>query len=248
MLATHPSTAQFISRKLAIRFLSDNPPQPLVDRMAKTFLSSGGDIPSVLKILFNSPEFWDANVYRAKVKTPVEFVVSAARASNANIDNLLPLANALREMGMPLYGCVTPNGYSWQSDTWVSTNALVNRMNFALSLAANRFPGISITWDTAQESASGSMLAANPDDLNPQAEESRLESFLLASGVSDSTRAAVLQQFQQQSAQVQNTASSNQFVAGPSLHRFRMQQASPLERQDQLLAGLLLGSPEFQRR
>ena len=248
MLATHPSTAQFISRKLAIRFLSDNPPQPLVDRMAKTFLSSGGDIPSVLKILFNAPEFWDANVYRAKVKTPVEFVVSAARASNANIDNLLPLANALREMGMPLYGCVTPNGYSWQSDTWVSTNALVNRMNFALSLAANRFPGISITWDTAQESASGSMLAANPDDLNPQAEESRLESFLLASGVSDSTRAAVLQQFQQQSAQFQNTASSNQFVVGPSLHRFRMQQVSPLERQDQLLAGLLLGSPEFQRR
>ena len=121
MLATHPSTARFIAHKLAVRFVSDDPPQALVDRLAKTFLSTDGDISAVLKTLFNSPEFWDVNAYRSKVKTPVEFVVSAARASNASIDNLLPLANAIREMGMPLYGCVTPNGYSWQSDTWVST-------------------------------------------------------------------------------------------------------------------------------
>jgi uncharacterized protein (DUF1800 family) len=248
MLATHPSTAQFISRKLAIRFVSDNPPQALVDRLSKTWLSTGGDISSVLKTLFNSPELWDANEYRSKVKTPVEYVVSAARASNATIDNLLPLANSLREMGMPLYGCVTPNGYSWQSDTWVSTNALVNRMNFALSLAANRFPGISVTWDIAPEfGAADSVLATDPSGPGPQAEESRLESLLLTGGISDSTRAAVLQQFQQQSAQFHNTASANQFAA-PSRLRFHMQQVSPLERQDQLLAGLLLGSPEFQRR
>jgi uncharacterized protein (DUF1800 family) len=247
MLATHPSTARFISRKLAIRFVSDDPPQALVDRMAKTFLSTDGDISAILKTLFNSPEFWDANVYRAKVKTPVEFVVSAARASNANIDNLLPLANAIREMGMPLYGCVTPNGYSWQSDTWVSTNALVNRMNFALSLAANRFPGISVTWDTTPDSSADSILTASPDGPSPQAEESRLESILLAGGISDTTRAAVLQQFQQQSAQLQDTPSAYP-VAAPSRPRFRNQQVSPLERRDQLLAGLLLGSPEFQRR
>ena len=87
MLATRPATAQFISRKLAIRFVSDDPPQALVDRMAKSYLASGGDIPTVLKTLFHSPEFWAASDYRAKVKTPLEFVVCAVRASNANIDN-----------------------------------------------------------------------------------------------------------------------------------------------------------------
>lgn len=248
MLATHPSTAKFISRKLAVRFVSDDPPQALVDRLSKTFLSTGGDISAVLKTLFNSPEFWDGAAYRAKIKTPVEFVVSAARASNANVLNPFPLANAIREMGMPIYGCVTPNGYSWESDAWVSTNALVNRMNFALSLAANRFPAISVTWDTTPDSGpAGTILAANPEGPSPEAEETRLEAVLLARGVSDTTRAAVIQQFQQQSAQLQNTATTYS-VAAPARPRLRMQPVSQLERQDQLLAGLLLGSPEFQRR
>ena len=94
MLAMRPATAQFISRKLAIRFVSDDPPQALVDRMAKAYLASGGDIPTVLKTLFHSPEFWAASDYRAKVKTPLEFVVSAVRASNANVENFQPLVNA----------------------------------------------------------------------------------------------------------------------------------------------------------
>jgi uncharacterized protein (DUF1800 family) len=245
MLATKPVTAQFISRKLAVRFVSDDPPQALVDHMAKTFLSSDGDISAVLRTMFHSPEFWDTNVYRAKVKTPIEFVVSAARASNADIENLQPLANAAREMGMPLYGCVTPNGYSWKADTWVSTNALVNRMNFALSLAANRLPGISIEWDpTASGNNDTAALEASPDAPDPQAEEARLESVLLAGGVSDSTRAAVLQQFEQQ---FQN-GPAPMGIAGADRQKFRARAASAAERQDQLLAGLLLGSPEFQRR
>jgi uncharacterized protein (DUF1800 family) len=247
MLATHPSTAQFISRKLAVRFVSDNPPQALVDRLSKTFLSTDGNISAVLSTLFHSPEFWDTSVYRTKVKTPVEYVVSAARASNANIDNLQPLANAVREMGMPLYGCVTPNGYSWQSDTWVSTNALVSRMNFALSLAANRFPGLSVTWDLPPDSSGDNAIVANPTGPSPQAEESRLEALLLTGGISDSTRAAVLQQFEQQNSQLQ-AAPPAYPVAAAARPRLRAGQVSPLERQDQLLAGLLLGSPEFQRR
>ena len=117
MLATRPATAQFISRKLAVR---------IRERRSATGAggSYGEDFPAAvaatsrpcLSTLFHSQEFWDTNVYRAKVKTPIEFVVSAARASNADIENLQPLANAVREMGMPLYGCVTPNGYSWTSD------------------------------------------------------------------------------------------------------------------------------------
>ena len=247
MLATRPATAQFISRKLAVRFVSDNPPQVLVDRMAKTFLSSDGDIAAVLSTLFHSQEFWDTNVYRAKVKTPIEFVVSAARASNADIENLQPLANAVREMGMPLYGCVTPNGYSWMADPWVSTNALVNRMNFALSMAANHLPGISIAWDpTESVNNDTATLETNPSAPDPQVEESRLEALLITGGVSDSTRAAVLQQFEQQ--KDQNSAAVAVPVGAPERRKYRARAVTETEKQDQLLAGLLLGSPEFQRR
>jgi uncharacterized protein (DUF1800 family) len=243
-LATRPATAQFISRKIAIRFVSDDPPQSLIDRMAKTYLSSGGDISAVLKTLYHSPEFWSTTVYRAKVKTPIEYVVSALRASDTNIDNLRPIANELRTLGMPLYSCVPPTGYNWRASDWVSTGALVDRMNFALSLAANRLPGITASWTPQADDSAGSMLAT--DDVSAESEESRLESLLVAGGISDSTRSAVLQQFQQQSARLQQGASTQQIAAQkrPSVGA----QASALERQDQVLAGLLLGSPEFQRR
>jgi uncharacterized protein (DUF1800 family) len=246
MLATRPATAQFISRKLAVRFVSDDPPQSLVDRMAKTFLNSDGDISAVMSTLFHSPEFWDANVYRAKVKTPIEFVVSAARASNADIENMQPLANAVREMGMPLYGCLTPNGYSWTADPWVSTNALVNRMNFALSMAANRLPGISISWDPTESANNDTaMLETSPSAPDPQVEESRLEALLVSGGVSDSTRAAVIQQFEQQKNQSSAVAVP---IGTPERRKLRARAVTETEKQDELLAGLLLGSPEFQRR
>jgi uncharacterized protein (DUF1800 family) len=247
-LATRPATARFISRELAIRLVSDDPPQALVDHMARTYMTSGGDIPAVLKTLFHSPEFWSASAYRAKVKTPLEFVISAVRAGNANIANLRPVANALREMGMPVYGCVPPTGYSWQSSTWVSTGALVDRMNFALALAANRLPDITVTWDATPNSSSDP--AVSPISLTtpyPQSEEHRLESLLVSGGVSDSTRSAVLQQFQQQSAQDLNAIAAQPLATRPR-QKLRAQEVSAVEKQDQILAGLLLGSPEFQRR
>ena len=238
-LAMRPATAQFLSRKLAERFVSDNPPQPLVDRMARSYLSSGGSIAAVLKTLFHSPEFWSAGAYRAKVKTPLEFVVSAVRSSNANITNLRPLANALRQMGMPLYGCVPPSGYSWQSSEWVSTGALVDRMNFALALAANRLPGMSVDWAPQSQDS-----AQTP---TPESEEARLEPSLVPGGISISTRSALLQQFQQQSAQ-DAVRTANRPVSAQIKPIFRTQPASAAQRQDQFLAGLLLGAPEFQRR
>ena len=243
MLATLPATAQFISRKLAVRFVSDDPPQSLVDRMAKTFRSTDGDIKAVLTTLFHSPEFWDAGVYRAKVKTPIEFVASAARASNAEVDNLQPVANALREMGMPVYGCVTPNGYSWMSDTWVSTNALVTRMNFALAFAANRLPGIANTW-----SSSDHELQAKSSTADRANEEKRLEQMLVEGEVSDTTRAAVLQQFEQQNRQRPGSLQAEPLAAMAERPRLRSKALSNSEREDQILAWLLLGSPEFQRR
>ena len=245
-LATRPATAQFISRELAERFVSDNPPQTLVDRMARAYMSSGGDISVVLTALFHSPECWSASVYRAKVKTPLEYVISAVRASNADIENLRPLANALRQMGMPLYGCVPPSGYSWQSSAWVSTGALVDRMNFALALAANRLPGIKVTW-SPQSDENNLSPVSDTASRTPEAEESLLESQLVPAGVSIATRSAVLQQFQQQSAQKRDPA-PGLAVSAEIRPVFRARATAPLERQDQLLAGLLLGSPEFQRR
>ena len=116
MLATSPATAKFISTKLAVRFVSDTPPPALVDRMAKAFLTSDGDIKTVLRTMFDSPEFWSPEVYRAKVKTPLEFVVSAVRASDAEVTNAQPLVQSLEKLGMPLYGMQTPNGYSWMAE------------------------------------------------------------------------------------------------------------------------------------
>jgi uncharacterized protein (DUF1800 family) len=244
MLAMRPATAQFISRKLAIRFVSDDPPQALVDRMAKAYLASGGDIPTVLKTLFRSPEFWAAGDDSAKVKTPLEYVVSAVRASNANVANFEPLANALKQMGMPLYGCVPPVGYKWDEGDWVSTGALVDRMNFALSLAANRLPGITVGWASEMEMSKLDEDAPAMQVVpTPESEEARLEQVLLPGGVSDATRAAALKEFEEQNGQ-------NFLMATPvvAARRANRAPADAYEREDQLLAGLLLGSPEFQRR
>jgi uncharacterized protein (DUF1800 family) len=243
MLAMRPATAQFISRKLAVRFVADDPPPTLVDRMAKTYLSSDGDISAVLKTLFHSPEFWSTSTYRAKVKTPLEFVVSAARASNASINNLLPIENNLRQMGMPTYGAIPPTGYKWDAADWVSTGALVDRMNFALNLAASRLPGITVAWSplpySSTEPAATNAVATTP---TPETEEARLESLLIPDGVSNTTRTAALQQFAAQSAQNSVTPIST------PMRPNRAPSANELEREDQVLAGLLIGSPEFQRR
>jgi len=269
MLAMRPETAQFISRKLAIRFVSDDPAQALVDRMAKAYMASGGDIPTVLKTLFRSPEFWAAGDDSAKVKTPLEYVVSAVRASNANVANFEPLVNALRQMGMPLYGCVPPVGYKWDEADWVSTGALVDRMNFALSLAANKLPGITVGWAPEMDmSALDSDAPAQQVIPTPETEEARLEQVLLPGGVSDATRAAALKEFEAQSAQGATDApmvmardpqapeSFDKIRAGSGAgsgataarRPNRAPAADAYEREDQLLAGLLLGSPEFQRR
>ncbi len=144
MLAHNPKTAHFISQKLAMRFVSDDPPPALVDRMTQTFLKKDGDIREVLRTMFKSPEFWSPETYRAKVKTPLEFVVSAVRASGADVDNARPLVGTLNNMGMMPYGMMPPTGYSMKAETWVNSSALLARMNFALGLAASKVHGVKV--------------------------------------------------------------------------------------------------------
>ena len=147
ILATHPSTATFIATKLARRFVADTPPPSLVRRAAATFRETGGDIREVVRTIVTSPEFFAAAAYHAKVKTPFEFVVSALRASGAEAANPQPFVQALRDLGMPPYQCQPPTGYADRADEWVSTGALVGRMNFAVALANARMRGVRVATD-----------------------------------------------------------------------------------------------------
>jgi uncharacterized protein (DUF1800 family) len=142
ILAKHPSTARFISTKLARRFVADNPPASLVDRAAHRFTETNGDIREVVTTILTSPEFFAAEAYRAKIKTPFEFVVSAVRATGVDVTSARPLVQAVRQLGMPLYFCQPPTGYPDRADAWVNTGALLNRMNFALSLVGGHMRGI----------------------------------------------------------------------------------------------------------
>src|SRR6266850_1940724 len=141
LLARHPSTAKFISTKLARRFVSDNPPPSLVNRMAETFKSSDGDIRAVMRTMIYSPEFWTRDAYRAKIKTPFEFVASTVRALGTDVDTPMPLVQWVARIGEPLYLCQPPNGYADKAESWVNAGALLNRLNFSLALADNKVRG-----------------------------------------------------------------------------------------------------------
>jgi uncharacterized protein (DUF1800 family) len=144
ILASHPSTAHHISFKLAQRFVSDAPPPALVDRAARSFQTSGGDLREVVRIIITSPEFFDQAVRLVKVKTPFEFVTSAVRAAGAEVRNGQALVRALADMGMPSYQCQPPTGYDETSDAWVSSGALVTRINFAVALTRGEVRGVEL--------------------------------------------------------------------------------------------------------
>jgi uncharacterized protein (DUF1800 family) len=141
LLVHDASTARFISTKLARRFVSDNPPKALADRMAKTFTESDGDIKAVMHTMIYSPEFWSREAYRAKIKTPFELVVSAARALGTDVDMPQSLVGWIARIGEPIYQCQPPTGYADKADAWVNTGALLNRLNFSLALAGNKMRG-----------------------------------------------------------------------------------------------------------
>jgi uncharacterized protein (DUF1800 family) len=221
ILAHHPATAKFICTKLAIRFVSDNPPPALVERMAQTFLKKDGDIREVLTTLFHSQEFWEPESYRAKVKTPLEFVVSAARASGAQVDEAGQLAHQLQTMGMPLYGMQPPTGYSMKADAWVNSSALLGRMNFALALTNGKLKGVKIN--------ASEMLGQNPP-TDTQQQLAIFENSLLAGDVSKQTNDTI-------TARLEDPALMN-----------RKQNDASRSQSTNAIAGLILGSPEFQRR
>ena len=142
ILARHPSTAKFISRKLAQRFVADDPPETLVDRMAQTFVKTDGDLRAVLETMFTSSEFFSEGAWQSKIKSPFEMVVSAVRAMNGDTDDTYTLVQKISDLGEPLYSKVEPVGYPNNGDMWLSTAGIIGRMNFSAALVSGSIQGV----------------------------------------------------------------------------------------------------------
>jgi uncharacterized protein (DUF1800 family) len=207
ILARQPATARFISKELAQRFVADDPPPALLDSMAKTFLSTDGDIREVMKTMLLSKEFLSVGAYRAKVKTPFEMFASALRATGAEVDYALPMAQQIGTLGEPLYRKVEPTGYSSANAEWVSSASLLGRMNFAIALAQNKVPGVKVD---------ASRFLEDP---------SREARQVLFTDATPATKSAIVKALADQKSKDDAKA------------------ASPA-----MVAGLVLGSPDFQRR
>lgn len=252
ILVKQPATAKFIARKLAVKFVSDNPSDALVNRAADAFLKSNGDIKTTLRAIFASPEFFAAENYRQKIKTPFEVVASALRVLGAETNAGPQLQGLLAKMGEPLYGYIAPTGYPDTAEDWVNTGALLERLNFGLALAANRIPGtkIDLTKFTGRD----------PDD-----KEKVMNTFLsvvLRDEVSPATKATLAKQLVQplpepkltaendDSEQVRMTAMRG---AGGGKKDNGAKAANRLlppsgNQETVKIVGLILGSPEFQRQ
>ncbi len=140
ILAHHPATARFIAVKLSEYFVSDQPDPALVDKLTQSFLSSNGDIKTVLHTLFNSPQFWSRSNYQSQFKTPYQYVISTLRATATPVVNIKPVDGVLRQFGQPLYGWLTPEGYKYSQETWLTPDAILRRINFANSLSNGKSP------------------------------------------------------------------------------------------------------------
>ncbi len=251
-LASSPATAHHLSQQLAERFVSDTPPPALVDRMAKTYLRSDGDIRQVLRTLFSSPEFWSREAYRAKVKTPEEFVLSAVRATGGEVERPAIVLNAMNQLGMPFFGCQTPNGYSWTAGAWVNSGDLLTRINIALALAGHKL-GTATDLDAL-------MKIKGPDAATAAQKETRLEAVFLDGQLNPQARQTVLQQADELAAQgpLPGSEPPKPGAKQPGALAVRaafvqvMDLATPIpppaDKQAAVVAGLLLGSPDFQKR
>jgi uncharacterized protein (DUF1800 family) len=221
LLVRHRSTAKFISTKLARRFVSDTPPQSLLDRMAKSFQDSDGDIKTVMHTMIWSPEFWSREAYRAKIKTPYELVVSAVRALGTDVDTPMPLVQWVGRIGEPLYQCQPPTGYADKSDSWVNTGALLNRLNFSLTLAGNKVRGA--------RTDVGSLLGADAVGDPKTALDRAVQVFL--GGQAAPTTVETLEKQ----------------LDSPQVVQAKLD--DPVKQVDLgVVTGLVLGAPEFQRR
>lgn len=248
MLARHSSTAQFISKKIATRFVNDNPAQTLVDKMAKTFTKTDGDIRQVMMTMVSSPEFWSPASLREKTKSPFELAISAVRGLDADITQPYQLFNWINKMGQKMYYYQAPTGFPDRGQYWINTGALLNRMNFGLALAAQRIPGVKINLSALNnhhepESAEAALLTYSKiimPERNLTETVKRLKPML--SDPSLSTKVA--------SAADKNAAQQEQTMMGENSVPLKAAAANAANNNAMLaqVVGVIIGSPEFQRK
>jgi uncharacterized protein (DUF1800 family) len=238
ILAQHPSTARFISIKLARRFVSDNPPQALIDKLTTIYMKTDGDIRDMLRTIFTGPEFYAPEAYRAKIKSPFELATSAIRALDGDTDGSPRLAQFVAKMGQPLYQYQPPSGFPDRAEQWVNTGALLERLNFGLALSANRIPG------TIVEPA---RVAAGIDSTQGARLMARAIDILLHGDVSPHTRSVLDRQLTEDlpgrgewGGEAGGRGWGGEGHAGAA--------GPPVDAQVAKAFGLVLGAPEFQRR
>ncbi|MGB8507622.1 MAG: DUF1800 domain-containing protein [Pyrinomonadaceae bacterium] len=248
ILARQPATAKFIATKLSRQFVADNPTPELVGRVADAFLKSNGDIKTTLRAIFSSPEFNSTEARRAKIKTPFELAVSAIRILGADTTASPALHGWVARMGEPLYGYQAPTGYPDKAEYWVSTGALLERLNFALALVANRIPGTRVDLSRFVGEDATSSRAVNQERIVDQ-----FLALVLQGDISPRSKAVLLKQLSDQanapitSAPVEETAMTRN--VGTARRERRDETATTVGNPEVArIAALILGSPEFQRQ
>ncbi len=263
MLANHPSTARFISRKLAIRFVSDEPPARLVEKMATAFTKSGGDIRQVLITLVAAPEFWKKEVLREKTKSPFELAINAVRAVNAELEQPFMVYQWITRMGQQLYYYQAPTGFPDRGQYWINTGSLLNRMKFGMAFAAQKIPGVTfnlaaLNGNREPESARQALevyskLIMPEREVEPTLK--RLEPLINDPALAQKVEQAASQPAED-SAPMQTGKSRVMSEEQVARQMFRRQggkeAATPMLPGNQTLlaqvVGIIIGSPEFQRR
>jgi hypothetical protein len=251
LLARAPQTARFITTKLSRRFVSDEPPKALVDRCSATFSKTDGDIRETVRCIVTSPEFFSRSAYRVKVKTPFEVVASALRAVGAQPDATPRTAQVVARLGQPIYGRQTPDGWPDRADAWMNTGAILNRINFGLSVAAGQLPGARLTgW-------------APYNDVRALPRAQQVDSvikYMLGGKVSQDTREVLMSgenpMLSSSGANDANPNSNLPMMDDPARQMMpggRGRGATAMMRPVDLkglaqVVGLALGAPEFQRR
>src|SRR6266571_4040019 len=209
LLANQPATMHHVSHQLCQRFVNDDPPDGCVDDAVAAWKRTEGDIREVLRAIFTSPEFWAAPNVRAKIKTPLEFVVSAARALSADPDTTPRLAQVVARLGEPLYLHVAPDGYPEREEAWVNSGALLDRMNAAVALAAGRLPGVAVSIDSIV-----------PASADPARLIAAVDAQLLGGTMSENTKAVIRRQISDISDPLQACALAiGLAIGGPEFQR-----------------------------
>ncbi|MEJ7694755.1 DUF1800 family protein, partial [Daejeonella sp.] len=265
MLANHPSSAKFISRKIAIRFVNDNPSQKLVDRMSAAFTKTKGNISEVLMTMVSSPEFWNKEALREKTKSPFELAISATRSLNADIWQPYQLFTWINKMGQKMYSYQAPTGFPDKGQYWINTGSLLNRMNFGLALASQRIPGIRVNLaamnkNREPESSEAALmtygrmimperdLSQTIDRLRPMLNDPDLQKKI-EDAASKNTVPQDKATMVDEDLSMMDTSKDKKYVrASVKRDQGKVQTAAGSNTMLAQVVGVILGSPEFQRK